>query len=183
MLFDFQKMFLGIKPKNAISTLKNALYPLNLAQVGKGYNPRNIVRQPTLIDDYSCKYEITYLFATKYHNTFTSKAYFSRDRRILKEKNGKVTKYGPWTYWSYASVIFHALPLQEYKQTQAKLKELYPKFSFSFYKDSVEVYMSRSVNNLSDVQRLIRDFAYEYRKECGSLVDSLNYAHDQIHKK
>lgn len=178
---DFQKMFLGIKPKKALGILKKGLPPLKLAQADKNYKRKNIAYEEKC-DDYSCSYEIKHLFATKYHNTFSARAYFSRDRRILKEKKGKVTKYGPWYYWGSVSVCFHALPMKNYTQTQAKLKELYPKFTFYFYKDCVEVTIGRSINNLKEMEQLMKDFGAIYAKESVTLVDNMNYAHDQIHK-
>ncbi len=178
---DFQKMFLGIKPKKALKTLKKTLLPLNLAQADRSYRKRNIDYKATF-DDYNSTYEITHLFATKYHNTFSATAYFSRDRRILKEKNGKVTKYGRWEYWIKASVLFHALPLKEYTQTQAKLKEIYPQFKIYFYKDIVEISMDRHIKNLKEAEKLIKDFAYQYKKVSTQLLKNLNYIHDEIHK-
>ncbi|MBQ3235356.1 MAG: hypothetical protein IJA97_04270 [Clostridia bacterium] len=182
MLIDFQKLFLGIKPKKSKGTLTKALKPLNLAQAPKSYKKKYISHNYKQTEfDYS--YEKTYLFATKYHNTFTETATFSRNRYVKKEKNGKVTKWGPWVYNTMAGVRFHALDLTNYPKTKAKLQELYPDFSFWFTKEYVEVYVSRSVKNLKGCESVIKDFARKYLKEASSLVDSMNYAHDQIHKK
>ena len=179
---DFQKMFLGIKPKKAVGVLQKGLKPLNLAQADRHYKKKNIVYN-SKFDDYSATYEIKHTLATKYNGPFTASAYFSRDRRVLKEKNGKVTKWGPWTYWGKVSAIFENLPMKDYTQTQAKLKELYPQFQFGFYKTSVEVYLCRDLKNLKDMEKLMADFNSAYKRASNDLVDGLNYAFKTIHKK
>ena len=79
-------------------------------------------------------------------------------------------------------MLFHALPLKEYTQTQAKLKEIYPQFKIYFYKDIVEISMDRHIKNLKEAEKLIKDFAYQYKKVSAQLLKNMNYIHDEIHK-
>ncbi len=177
-------MFLGIKPKKALARFKSTLKTINFAYAPYNYNKKNIAYNSSC-DDYDATFEVTHLFATQYHNTFTSSAYFSRDRRYIKKKvfGKEVERFGPWYYYARASAIFHGLPLKEYPKTKAKLQELFPQVKFNFYNDTVEVFYGRNVDTLNEVNNIIWEFKRIYDGIRKDLVSNMNYIHDELHKK
>ena len=175
-------LFGGISHKKALKVLKSVLPKLKMSFADKKYRKTGIDYEQKVNDFGFTSYKITHLFATKYHNSFAEEILFSKDRRILKEKNGRVTKYGPWEYWARAAVYFEALPMSGYTQTQAKLKEIYPSFQFSFMKDSVMVYKGKTIKNLKEAKAFYEQFARDYKKISNDLVKSMNYIHDELHK-
>ena len=177
---DFQKMFLGIKPKKALKYLKKAFPKYDHSCAPKSYRKKNIKRS-SFCDDFDATYTVTHLFATSYKNTFHSTINFNRDRYVKSEKNGK-TKYYNWVYYVTITCQLDALPMSNYTQTQAKIRELYPKFKFSFTKNDVRIYYGRTVDKLKDVDKVIQEFDNLWKTNKDNLFKSFNYIHDEIHK-
>ncbi len=181
---DFQKLFLGIKPKKVLARFKSTLKVVNFAHAPYTYSKKNISYNGSA-DDYYATYEVTHLFATEYRNTFTSQAFFSRDRRYIKKKifGKEVERFGPWYYYARATAIFHALPMKDLPKTQAKLQQLFPEVKFNFYKDTVEVYYGHDVKTINEATNVIWEFKRIYDRIYKDLVANMNYIHDELHKK
>ena len=173
----------GIKPTKAIPMFKQVLPGFNLAKAPRSYRKSGIDRRVTNESWYS-SFTITHLFATAYHNTFGVEATFSRDRYYYKAKIfGKEKEgLGPYVYNTTVRVIYSGLPMKDYVKTQAQLKKSYPQVNFSFYKDTVEIYISRRVKNLKEAKAVLYEFKRIYDKIGSDLVSNLNYIHDELHK-
>lgn len=173
----------GIKPMDAIPMFKKVLPGFNLAKAPRSYRKSGIDYKVSN-EGWYATYSITHLFATAYKNTFTAEASFSRDRYYYKTKIfGKEREgLGPYVYNTSVKVIFSGLPMKDYVKTQAHLKQTYPQVRFGFYKDTVDVYISRTVKNLKESKAVLYDFKRIYDKIGNDLVSNFNYIHDELHK-
>ncbi|MBR5439334.1 MAG: hypothetical protein IKV61_03860 [Clostridia bacterium] len=173
----------GIKPKKAIPMFKQVLPGFNLAKAPRSYRKSGIDRRVSG-ENWYATYTVTHLFATAYKNTFSAEATFSRDRYYYKTKIfGKEREaLGPYVYNTTAKVVFENLPMKDYVKTQTHLKQTYPQVRFNFYKNCVDVYISRTVKNLKQAKAVLYDFKRIYDKIGSSLVSDLNYIHYELHK-
>lgn len=169
----------GLSVKKIEKNLKPLMKKINLANAPKGYSKSSIDYVASVDTDKacpSCSAKYTYLFATEYKNTFEFEVYYKKTRSI----NGK--KYGPWRHSTACFVTFGGLPIKDFVKSQAKLKELFPEFSFNFNKDSVEIYVFYSdTDNLKAIENAVYSFARVYRST--NIVDTMNGIHDKFYEK
>ena len=180
MLTIFKKLF-GEKPSSAKRQLKKAVEDTNLPNIDKSYKKRNISNYFICLKD-KATYEKKYLKPAMYHDKFTVSCTFSRRWQVIKYGNGK--KSGKWLYEIKTIATFHNLPLVNYTNTQAKLRQLYPKLKFNFAHNYVEVYHAyeteKGKENILGSVRTFRTYFEDVREQ---LVANLNYAYDEIHKR
>ncbi len=165
----------GLTPKKASVALKNAMYKVNLAGASDTYL-KSSIDYIAEIDKFSCFSRLTYLFATKYKNTFEFQVFFVKSK---SRKNGKDT---PWSYSVTCYADFAGLPIKDYVTTQEKLVKTYPQFNFKFNRDTVTAYTDKVfVKSVKDIENAVYKFAEIYFDS--NLVDTMNTIHNEYYKK
>ena len=179
MLLIFKKLF-GQRPKSAKRQLKYAISDTNLPKIDKSYKRRYITCTFFGLKN-AATYEKVYGKPTAYHGKFRLSCTFSRRWQVVKYGNGK--KSGKWIYEIKTMATFQDLSLVDYKNTQAKLRELYPKLKFNFPYGSVQVYHSfETEKGKESILGCVRSFRTDFENVSSSLFSNLNYAYDEIHK-